>query len=164
MDPQAAAAALLPALLAIPVLGAILVMLIPRGEDNLARGVGLGFSLLAFVVSLAILGPYNTKQASMQLVFDKEWIPILGARFKLGVDGLSIWMVILTTFLTPIVLLSAHGAIKTKVREFVAIVLILQTGMLGAFLALDLFLFYIFWEVMLLPMYFLIGVWGGPRR
>ena len=158
------AAALLPALLAIPVLGAILVMLIPRGEDNLARGVGLGFALLSFVVSLAILGPFDSSISTPQMVFDKAWIEILGTRFKLGVDGLSIWMVILTTFLTPIVLLSTHTAITKRVREFVAIMLILEAGMLGAFLALDLFLFYIFWEVMLIPMYLLIGIWGGQRR
>jgi NADH-quinone oxidoreductase subunit M len=167
MDPQtaaAAAAALLPALLAVPILGAILVMLIPRGEDSLARGVGLGFSILGFAVSLAILGPFKFEVASMQLVFDKEWIPLFGSRFKLGIDGISIWLVLLTTFLTPIVLLSAHGAVKTKVREFVAIILVLEAGMLGAFLALDLFLFYIFWEVMLIPMYLLIGIWGGQRR
>jgi NADH-quinone oxidoreductase subunit M len=167
MDPQtaaAAAAALLPALLAVPILGAILVMLIPRGEDGLARGVGMGFSILAFAVSLAILGPFKFEIAGLQLVFDAEWIPLLGSRFKLGVDGISIWLVLLTTFLTPVVLLSAHGAIKTKVREFVAIILVLEAGMLGAFLALDLFLFYIFWEVMLIPMYLLIGIWGGQRR
>ncbi len=166
MDPAAAAAAaaLLPALLAVPVLGAVLVMLLPKGEDGLARGVGLGISAIAFLVSLAILGPYDSADGNLQLIFDKEWIPVLGARFKLGVDGLSIWMVLLTTFLTPIVLLSSHGAIKTRVREFVAIMLILEAGMLGAFLALDLFLFYVFWEVMLIPMYLLIGIWGGQRR
>ena len=167
MDPQtaqAAAAALIPAVLAVPVLGAILVMLIPRGEDGLARGVGLGFSILGFILSLAILGPFKPEIASMQLVFDKEWIPILGSRFKVGVDGISIWLVLLTTFLTPVVLLSAHKAVTERVREFVAIILVLEAGMLGAFVALDLFLFYIFWEVMLIPMYLLIGIWGGQRR
>jgi proton-translocating NADH-quinone oxidoreductase chain M/proton-translocating NADH-quinone oxidoreductase chain N len=88
----------------------------------------------------------------------------MGAHLKLGVDGISLWLVLLTTFLTPIVLLSTHTAVNKKVREFVAAILILETGMLGALLAIDLFLFYIFWEVMLIPMYLLIGIWGGDRR
>jgi NADH-quinone oxidoreductase subunit M len=158
------ASALLPALLAVPLVGAILLMLLPKEEAGLSRGVALGVSLVTFAVSLVILVPYDTDQSSMQMVFDKEWIPGLGARFKLGIDGISIFMVLLTTFLTPIILLSAHKAITTRVREFCAVVLILEVGMLGAFLALDLFLFYIFWEIMLIPMYLLIGIWGGQRR
>ena len=158
------AAALLPVTLAIPLVGALIILLLPRDEDNLVRGIALATSVLAFAVSLAILIFFRPEIASFQLVFDKEWIPALGTHFKLGVDGISLWLVILTTFLIPIVLLSAHGAIQTRVREFCAIVLILETGMLGAFLALDLFLFYVFWEIMLIPMYLLIGIWGGQRR
>lgn len=160
------ASALLPAVLALPLVGAILVMLLPKDEDGLARGVALGTSILTFALSLAILVPYNISpnHGSMQLVFDKEWIPGLGAHFKLGIDGISIFMVLLTTFLTPIILLSAHSSISKKVREFCAIMLILEVGMLGAFMALDLFLFYVFWEIMLIPMYLLIGVWGGQNR
>lgn len=158
------ASALLPALLGIPVLGAIFVMLLPKDEPGLARGVSLGFALLTFVVSLVILGPYDTRIASMQMVFDKEWIPLLNARFKLGVDGISLWLLLLTTFLTPIILLSSFKAVQTRVREFCAAMLILELGMIGAFLALDLFLFYVFWEIMLIPMYLLIGIWGGQRR
>jgi NADH-quinone oxidoreductase subunit M len=97
-------------------------------------------------------------------VFDKDWIPILGARFKLGVDGISLWLVLLTTFLTPLVLLSSWRAIDKKVKEFTIAFLVLETGMLGAFLAVDLFVFYVMWEVMLIPMYFIIGIWGGERR
>lgn len=160
------ASALLPAVLALPLVGAILVMLLPKDEDGLARGVALGTSLLTLGLSLAILVPYNVSphHGSMQLVFDKEWIPGLGAHFKLGVDGISIFMVLLTTFLTPIILLSSHTSITKKVREFCAIMLILEVGMLGAFMALDLFLFYVFWEIMLIPMYLLIGIWGGQNR
>ncbi len=160
------ASALLPALLVLPLIGAVLVMLLPKDEAGLARGVALGMSIVTFAVSLVILVPYNISpdHGSMQLVFDKEWIPGLGARFKLGIDGISIFMVLLTTFLTPIILLSAFKSIKTRVREFCAVVLILEVGMLGAFLALDLFLFYVFWEIMLIPMYLLIGIWGGQRR
>lgn len=160
------ASALLPVLLAVPLLGAILVMLLPKDEDGLARGVSLGISLLTLAVSAAILGPYDISptHSSMQLVFDKSWIPGLNARFKLGVDGISLLMVLLTTFLTPIILLSSYKSITKRVREFCAIILILEVGMLGAFLALDLFLFYVFWEIMLIPMYLLIGIWGGQRR
>ncbi len=158
------ASALLPALLALPLIGAILVMLLPKEEPGLARGVSLGVSIATLALSLVILGLYDTKIASMQMVFDKEWIPGLGARFKLGIDGISIFMVLLTTFLMPIILLSSYKAVTSKVREFCALLLILEVGMLGAFLALDLFLFYVFWEIMLIPMYLLIGIWGGQKR
>ncbi len=161
------ASALLPALLAVPLVGAILVMLLPKDEDGLARGVALGVSIVTFALSLVILVPFEVSPEDkilMQLVFDKEWIPGLGARFKLGVDGISLFMVLLTTFLTPIILLSAYKAVTKRVREFCAVLLILEVGMLGAFLALDLFLFYVFWEIMLIPMYLLIGIWGGQRR
>ncbi len=154
----------LPTILAIPLLGAILVMLLPKDEPNLARGFGFAFSLATFAVSLAILGFFNKGYGGFQLIFDKEWIPGLGSHFKVGIDGISLWLVILTTFSTPIVILSAYKSVTKKVREFIACMLILEVGMLGAFVALDLFLFYVFWEVMLIPMYLLIGIWGGHRR
>ena len=156
--------ALLPTLLFVPLAGAILLMLIPREETALHRGIGLAVSLAAFGVSLAVLSQFKSGVTGYQLVVDKVWIASMGAHFKLGVDGISLWLVLLTTFLTPIVLLSAHKAVDTKVREFVAAILILETGMLGALLALDLLVFYIFWEVMLIPMYLLIGIWGGDNR
>ncbi len=155
---------LLLATLLLPLMGAVLVMFVPQGERDLARGIGLGVSILTFLVSLAILGPFDGAISTYQLVFDKEWIPGLGAHFKLGVDGISIWLVLLTTFLTPVVLLSAHASINEKVREFVAAMLVLEVAMVGTFLALDVFLFYVFWELMLIPMYLLIGIWGGQRR
>ncbi len=155
---------LLLAVLFLPAFGALWVMLTPREETSLHRGFGLGFSFVTFALSLAMLGPFDSSKGGFQLLTEKAWIDSLGIQFKIGVDGISLWLVILTTFLTPLVLLSAQKAITGKVREFVAAVLILETGMLGAFLSLDLFLFYIFWEVMLIPMYLLIGVWGGHRR
>jgi NADH-quinone oxidoreductase subunit M len=109
-------------------------------------------------------GYYNPTVAGFQLVLDVEWIPGLGAHFKTGVDGISVFLVILTTFLMPLTLLGTGKAIEKHVREFIAAMLVLETGMLGAFVALDLFLFYVFWEVMLIPMYLLIGIWGGQRR
>ncbi|MFH0901338.1 MAG: NADH-quinone oxidoreductase subunit M, partial [Pseudomonadota bacterium] len=99
-----------------------------------------------------------------QFVLNVPWIASLGISFKIGVDGISLLMVLLTTFLTPLVLLSAHTAIHKKVKEFLISFLLLETGMIGAFVALDLFLFYVMWELMLIPMYFIIGIWGGDRR
>ena len=97
-------------------------------------------------------------------MFDTEWIPGLGAHFKTGVDGISIFLVLLTTFLMPLTLFGTAKSIDKHVREFIAAMLVLEAGMLGAFVALDVFLFYVFWEVMLIPMYLLIGIWGGQRR
>ena len=154
----------IPAVLALPLVGAILIMLIPRNERGLALGVGFGFSLATFFLSLALIGYFNASSGSFQMILDKEWIPGLGAHFKVGVDGISLWLILLTTLTTPIVLLSSFKAVEHKVREFAACILLLEVGMLGAFVALDMFLFYIFWEVMLIPMYLLIGIWGGHRR
>src|SRR5262249_46428160 len=95
---------------------------------------------------------------------DVEWVRQLGIHYHLAVDGISLFLVLLTTLLVPLTLLSAWGSITRKVREFVVTMLVLETGMVGTFLALDLFLFYVFWEVMLVPMYFIIGAWGGDRR
>jgi NADH-quinone oxidoreductase subunit M len=155
---------LLPSILALPLVGAILVMMLPREEEGFARAVGFGVSLATFGLSLATLGYFSFEEPGYQMVIDQPWIPGLNASFKLGVDGISLWLVLLTTFTTPIVLLSSYSSISKRVREFVAVMLVLEVGMLGAFVALDLFLFYIFWEVMLIPMYLLIGIWGGTRR
>jgi NADH-quinone oxidoreductase subunit M len=155
---------ILPVTLALPLVGAVCLCFVPAEEKSVLRGVGLAFSLVTFLVSLAIITGFDGRQAGFQLVYDKEWIASLGVHLKLGVDGISIWLVLLTTFLTPIVMLSAHKAIEKKVKEFVICFLVLETGMIGTFLALDLFLFYVMWEVMLIPMYLIIGVWGGDRR
>ncbi len=155
---------LLPTLLALPLVGALLLMLVPREETTFAKGVALVTSLVTFVLSLLVWKWFTPTEAGYQLVCNASWIDALGVRFKLGVDGISIWLVLLTTFLVPLVLLSAWSAIQKKVKEFLIAFLILEAGMLGAFTALDLFVFYVMWEVMLVPMYFIIGVWGGERR
>jgi NADH-quinone oxidoreductase subunit M len=155
---------LLPLILALPVLGAIFVMCMPKGEVSLHRGIGLAFTTITLFVSLMLLGSYRLPVADFQFVFDVEWIPALGAHFKTGVDGMSIFLVLLTTLLMPLTLLCTGKAIERNVREFIASMLVLETGMIGAFVALDIFLFYVFWEVMLIPMYLLIGIWGGQRR
>jgi NADH-quinone oxidoreductase subunit M len=154
----------LPLLIALPLLGAILVMCTPKTESALHRGLGMMFTVITFVVSLLVFRYFNAKAEGFQLVFDVEWIPGLGARFKTGIDGISIFLVILTTFLMPITLLGTSKSIEKHTREFMAALLVLEAGMLGAFVSLDIFLFYTFWEVMLIPMYLLIGIWGGQRR
>ncbi len=155
---------ILPLILGLPILGAIFVMCTPKTETTLHRGLGMAFTVATFFASLLMLRYFNPKEAGFQLVFDTEWIPGLGAHFKTGVDGISVFLVILTTLLMPLTLLGTGRAIEKHVREFIAAMLVLEAGMLGAFVALDLFLFYVAWEVMLIPMYLLIGIWGGQRR
>ncbi|HMG53226.1 MAG TPA: NADH-quinone oxidoreductase subunit M [Kofleriaceae bacterium] len=155
---------LIPLILGVPVLGAIFVMCTPKTETTLHRGIGMAFTLITLLISLLMLGYLNPREAGFQLVFDIEWISGLGAHFKTGVDGISVFLVLLTTVLMPLTLLGTGRAIERNVREFIATMLVLETGMLGAFVALDVFLFYVSWEVMLIPMYLLIGIWGGQRR
>jgi NADH-quinone oxidoreductase subunit M len=154
----------LPLLLALPLLGAILVMCTPKGETGLHRGIGLAVTTITALASLLVLRYYDVRAGGMQLVLDVAWIPGLGARFKTGIDGISIFLVLLTTILMPLTLLGTMRSVDKHVREFTAAMLVLEVGMLGAFVALDVFLFYVFWEVMLIPMYLLIGIWGGQRR
>ncbi len=156
---------ILPLILGLPLLGAILVMCTPKTEHTLHRGLGLVFTVITFLVSLLVLRYFDSKSdVAFQLVFDAEWIPGLGAHFKTGIDGISIFLVLLTTFIMPLTLWGTAKGIDRHVREFTAAMLVLEAGMLGAFLSLDLFLFYVSWEVMLIPMYLLIGIWGGQRR
>ena len=149
-----------------PLAGAALTMLVPREEEAIHRGIGLGTAIATFLASLFILGDFNPATAGFQLEVDKLWIAPLGIRFHLGVDGISLWLVLLTTFLMPVTLLApqAIGTRNVRVREFVVAMLVLEACMIGAFVALDLFVFYVFWELMLIPMYFIIGIWGGDRR
>ena len=148
----------------LPLLGALVTLLIPREEEGIARAIGLCTSTLTFLVSLILLVAFEPKGAGFQLETSIPWAESIGLRYHIGIDGISLWLVLLTTFLAPITLLSAQKAVHAKVREFVIAMLLLETGMLGAFVALDMFLFYVFWELMLIPMYFIIGIWGGDRR
>src|SRR5262249_33043673 len=125
---------------------------------------GLAITTITFLLSLGLLAEFNPAIGGFQFETSLVWVESLGIKFHLGIDGISLWLVILTTFLTPIALLAATGSVSRRVREFVIAMLVLEVGMLGAFVALDLFLFYVFWEVMLVPMYFIIGIWGGERR
>ena len=150
----------------LPLFGAALVMLVPREEEAIHRGLGLLTAIVTFAISLLILPDFDAAKSGFQLEVDKVWIAPLGVHFHLGVDGISLWLVLLTTFLMPVTLLSpqAIGTRNIRVREFTVAMLVLESGMIGAFVALDLFAFYVFWELMLIPMYFIIGIWGGDRR
>jgi NADH-quinone oxidoreductase subunit M len=153
---------MLAALTFLPLAGALALSLLPREEEGLVRGVALTVALATFCLSLGLLPGFDVN--GWNAVVDREWVPDLGVRFHLGVDGISLYLVLLTTFLVPVVLFSSWSAITRKVREFAIAMLILETGMIGTFVALDLFVFYVFWEVMLIPMYLIIGIWGGDRR
>jgi len=149
-----------------PLLGVLVLLFLPGEQKNLLRWMAMVFSLVTFGISLWVLGMFNASTTSLQLVAKYDWITVAGwnIQYHMGVDGLSILLVLLTTFLTPISILSTWTAVEERVKDFMIFFLMLETGMTGVFLAQDLFLFYIFWEFTLVPMYFLIGIWGGPRR
>jgi NADH-quinone oxidoreductase subunit M len=149
-----------------PLLGVLVTLFIRPEAKNTLRWIALITSLITFVISLWVLGMFNASDTNLQLVARYNWITVAGwnIQYFLGVDGLSILLVLLTTFLTPISILSTWAAIEERVKDFMIFFLLLEVGMNGVFLAQDLFLFYIFWEFTLVPMYFIIGIWGGPRR
>jgi NADH-quinone oxidoreductase subunit M len=149
-----------------PVLGILIILFLPKERPNSIRWTALITSVITFGISLVMLSRYDPAQADLQMVIREPWIRIASwtIEYHMGVDGLSILLVLLTTFLTPISILSTWSAVEDRVKEFMAFFLLLEIGMVGVFVAMDLFLFYIFWEFTLVPMYFLIGIWGGPRR
>ncbi|MDR7419196.1 MAG: NADH-quinone oxidoreductase subunit M [Armatimonadota bacterium] len=147
----------------VPLLGGLLVLLIPKGQERLMRQVALITSVLGFLVSVWLLGPFEIGRAGMQLLERYAWIPAIGVNYHMGVDGLSVPLIILTTLLT-VLSIAYSWKIETRLKEYLFLFLLLETGMIGVFVALDFFLFYVFWEITLVPMYFLIGIWGGPRK
>src|SRR5215831_4189754 len=150
-----------------PLVGA-LVLLLPafggKAREDAVRWVANGFGLFGFLVSLPLWTAFDRGASGFQFVERAPWIPSIGVQYLLGVDGISALLILLTTLLGAIAILSSWTAVGERVRAYYVFLLLLQTGMIGVFCALDLFLFYVFWEVMLVPMYFLIGVWGGERR
>jgi NADH-quinone oxidoreductase subunit M len=150
----------------LPLLGALAILFLKPEQKEAARWLALVTSLLTFAVSLLVLARFDPAEPDLQLVLNLPWIQVANwnITFYLGVDGLSILLLLLTTFLTPISILSTWTAVEERVKEFMLFFLLLEMGMIGVFLAQDLFLFYVFWEFTLVPMYFLIGIWGGPRR
>ena len=149
-----------------PLVGVLVLLFLPSENKNSLRWTALITSLATFGISLWVLSMFNASNPDLQLVANYSWISVAGwdIHYSLGVDGLSILLLLLTTFITPISLLSTWTAVEERVKEFMIFFLLLESGMTGVFLAQDLFLFYIFWEFTLVPMYFLIGIWGGPRR
>jgi NADH-quinone oxidoreductase subunit M len=147
-----------------PLVGAILALFIPRENATAHRVLGNLFGFLGLIVSLPLIWRFQAGQGGFQFVENVDWIPSIGARYVLGIDGVSFLLIMLTTVLGAIAILSSWSAIQTRVKEYYILMLLLQVGMLGVFMSLDFFLFYVFWEVMLVPMYFLIGVWGSDRR
>ena len=147
----------------VPLLGAFLLGLIPKERTETIRLAALAVTLVAFGLSLAVLFQFETGVAGFQLETSASWIPEWGIGYTIGLDGISLWMVLLTTFLMPLGVL-ASWSIEKRVKPYFVFLLALETGMLGVFSALDLFLFYLFWEATLVPMYFLIGMWGYGRR
>jgi NADH-quinone oxidoreductase subunit M len=148
----------------LPLLGAIVIAFTPTSRPNVARYTALGFSLLAWVVSLGLLASFVATNGDFQFVETQSWIPMFGIQYKVGVDGLSLVLVVLTTTLTWISILASFSPIQSRVKEYMISFLILEVGMIGVFVAMDLFLFYIFWELVLVPMYLIIGIWGGKNR
>lgn len=157
----------------IPLVGMVLVMLTPRRWENLIRFWALAASALSFLISLALYAAFRDLPPQLQTLdptrpnpFEEiyTWIPTIGARYHVAVDGVSLPLVVLTTLLTLVSIIYSWPVIRERVKEYYAFFLLLEVGMLGVFIALDFVLFYVFWEVSLVPMYFLIGIWGGPKR
>jgi NADH-quinone oxidoreductase subunit M len=146
-----------------PLIGVLVLLFVPRGWTRAIRWVALLAALGSLAFSLVLLG-YQTGGAEFQYREDLSWIPAFGMRYTLGVDGLSVVLVLLTTVLSVVSIFYSWDPIQVRVKEYYAAMLLLMIGMLGVFVALDLFLFYVFWELSLIPMYLIIGIWGGPRR
>jgi NADH-quinone oxidoreductase subunit M len=148
----------------LPLTGALLLLFMNRDNVGLLKKSALGISLLTFLASVVLFLGFDSQNPNFQFVYEAVWIEAFDAGFRIGVDGMSLLMVMLTTFITPIALLSSFDSIQKREKEYYVMILILQFAMTGVFIALDLFLFYIFWEMILIPMYFIIGIWGGKDR
>ena len=148
----------------LPALGGLGLALVPRRRSDLARVVALAIAVAVFALAVPLYLTFDGGRADPQFEERAGWMPTLGVSYHIGVDGISLLLVLLTAFLSPLALASAWHAVEERTKEFGIAMLILETGMIGVFVSLDLFLFYVFWEAMLIPMYFVIGVWGGPDR
>ncbi len=158
---------ILTSLVALPVAGAILLLFVNGDEEKsapLARKIALVVSLLVFAETLLLWSQFNVASGEFQFVERHAWIPAFGIDYFVGVDGISLLLLVLTGFLTPLALLGSWESVHTKTKAFCVVVLLLESAMMGVFISLDLFLFYIFWDAMLVPMYFLVGIWGYERR
>jgi NADH-quinone oxidoreductase subunit M len=147
-----------------PLAGLAVLLFIPSRYKNLIRVWANVTAVAGFLVSIPLATSFRADIAGFQMVERATWIPTLGAQYLVGIDGISLLLVMLTTVIGVVAMLASWSAIEERIKEYYAMFLLLQTGMIGVFLSLDFFLFYVFWELVLVPMYFIIGVWGGPRK
>ncbi|HHV54763.1 MAG TPA: NADH-quinone oxidoreductase subunit M [Firmicutes bacterium] len=154
---------MLTALIFLPLLGSLILLCLPRENHRALRGVATFFTAAELLISLLLVARFVPGQAGMQFTERYDWIPSLGISYHLGVDGVSLALLVLTALVTLLSAITSYS-ITERVKDFYVLLLLLETGMLGVFAALDYVLFYVFWELVLVPMYFLIGIWGGPRR
>ncbi len=148
----------------LPLFGSLLLLFINRNNTETIEKSALGFSVLSFIASLFLFLSFDQNNPGFQFLYQHTWIESMDIGFRIGIDGMSLLLIMLTTFLTPIVIISSKNAITKRKKEFYVMLLLLQFGMTGVFMSLDLFLFYMFWELILIPMYFIIGIWGGKNK
>ncbi len=148
----------------LPLAGSLILLFFNRDNVKLIKRSALGISVATFFISIVLFLGFDSSNPGLQFVYETVWIDAFDAGFRIGIDGLSLLMVMLTTFITPIAILSSFESIKKREKEYYIMVMLLQFAMTGVFVAMDLFLFYIFWEMILIPMYFIIGIWGGKER
>lgn len=148
----------------IPTLAGFIILLLPRRFELLQRSVALAGTAIAFALTVVVFVGFDGSTSAFQFEESWVWVSSLGINYHIGIDGISLFLVLLTTFLSMLCIVSSWGSVKEKIKEYHFFLLLLETGIVGVFCAMDFFLFYVFWELMLIPMYFLIGVWGGPRR
>lgn len=148
----------------VPLVGSLALLVIHRDQTRAIKVTAITFSVLTFLVSLCLFPLFDASSSAMQFVVDKPWVYSLDAGFRLGIDGTSLLLVVLTTLIMPIALLTSWNPITKSIKEYYVLMLLLQFGMTGVFMATDTFLFYVFWELILIPMYFIIGIWGGKDR
>jgi NADH-quinone oxidoreductase subunit M len=155
---------LLSIVLLTPLAGLAVLLLLPSGNRTLIKVWANLAAFAGFLVSLPLVANFHPESAGYQFVERADWIPTLGVKYLIGIDGISLLLVMLTTVMGVIAMLVSWSAVEERLKEYYAMFLLLQTGMIGVFISLDFFLFYVFWELVLVPMYFIIGVWGGPRK
>jgi len=148
----------------LPLLGAIAILFMKNVEKKVIMQSAFGVSIVTMLFSFLLILGFDSTKSDMQFMETREWIPSIGVNYVVGIDGISLLLIILTTTISAIAIVSSFTAIQDRIKEYYVTILLLETGMLGVFISLDFFLFYIFWEVMLVPMYFMIGIWGGGRR
>jgi NADH-quinone oxidoreductase subunit M len=148
----------------LPLAGAVAVIVGPREKGGVLKGITMVVAVVTFVVSLGLYTGFEVGEAGFQFMEERAWIGSAGISYRVGIDGISLFLVLLTTLLSIVAVLACWQEVQHRVKEFMVCLLLLETGMIGVFVALDVFLFYVFWEVMLIPMYLLIGVWGNPGR